>query len=98
MSKSLRSQQRYARAMWGQGKLVGFGFKVPLYQPLVHPKEQSQPQALTLFIQPTLDPPSEAPSALSVNDLTASPPASSTDMLSSSISRVRSSSVLSDPS
>src|SRR6266481_8107567 len=82
--------------MQQQGKLTGFGFKAPLYHPLIHPKEPLQPQDLTLFIQTTLDPPSEAPSA--PIDLTASPPTSSTNLPSSSASRVRSSSVLSDPS
>src|SRR5467141_3064199 len=84
--------------MWGQGKLTEFGFKGPLYHPIVHPKGPSQPQASTSFIQTMLDPPSEAPSAQSINNLTASPSTLSTNLHLSSTCRVRSSSVLSDPS
>ena len=97
MSKSSRSWQCHARAMQQQGKLTTFGFKAPLYQPLVRPKE-CLPKASTSFIQTSLEPPSEAPTAPVTIDLTASPPASAIYLPSSSTSRVRSSSMLSDPS
>ena len=31
MARSKQTQERYAQAFWGQGKLTGFGFKAPSY-------------------------------------------------------------------
>src|SRR6266508_544805 len=44
MSKSARTQRRYARAFQGQGKLTGFGFKAPAHSTRVlGPKTKANP-------------------------------------------------------
>jgi hypothetical protein len=44
MSKSERTQRRHAKAMQGQGRLTGFGFKAPLYPVrVVGVKEPAKP-------------------------------------------------------
>ena len=61
MSKSLRTQQCYAVAFQGQGKLTGFGFKAPSYSPRVHGTKSKGKSSLSPVVkpdqQPTMQPP-----------------------------------------
>lgn len=92
MSKSERTQRRHARAFRGQGKLTGFRFKAPAYQPRVLGlKISANPPAPMHDIETDLDAQPHA-----------QPPPSPTPLdapsLQVGLSRARSASVLSDPS
>jgi len=95
MSKSERTQRRHTRAFQGQGQLSGFGFKAPSYPArVVGPKMKANLPALTENVKPRsiAQPPAQLPSPMSLN---------APNILPSQMagpSRMRSASVLSDPS
>ena len=88
MAKSKRTQERYARAFRGQGKLTGFGFKAPLYPVRVKgPKTKPEPD------QPGVtQPPAQPPVPISDEQREVEP------LQTAGLSRMRSALVLSDPS
>ncbi len=47
MSKSSRTQRQYQKAFRGQGKLTGFGFKAPHYDPHLQPLSGPGPSSLS---------------------------------------------------
>jgi len=84
MSKSERTRRRHAQAMHGQGRLTGFGFKAPSYP--VRVVGMKQRASMSIVEDPLIvQPPSPGPIEM-VPELLPSP------------SRVRLSSMLSDPS
>ena len=56
MSKCSRTQQCYAVAFGGQGKLTGFGFKSPSYSPRVHGTKLKGKSLLSPVIEPDQQP------------------------------------------
>ena len=88
MSKSARTRRRHQKAFKGQGKLTGYGFKAPQYDPKVKPKQRSLP---TMTKNTTTTKERE----MDEDDRGAQPPIAE---LSSYGARKRSMSVLSDPS
>ena len=89
MSKSLRTQQHYAVAFQGQGKLTGFGFKAPSYSPRVHGTILRGKSSLSPVVEPNQQPTAQPPPQPKPFLLTLGP---------SQSSQVRSASMLSDPS
>ncbi|KAF7984968.1 hypothetical protein HWV62_9917 [Athelia sp. TMB] len=84
MSKSKRTQERYARAFRGQGKLSGFGFKAPS-----HPTQVLGPRKLRA-VGDEIEHDQEV--------IAQPPPLQDSSLSAAGPSRARSASVLSDPS
>ena len=97
MSKSTQTQQHYAVVFQGQGKLTGFGFKAPTYSLRAHGTKSAGKRMLSPVVKPdqqliTLPPPQ------SITQPPLLPEPSLPTLGLSQPSRVRSASILSDPS
>ena len=88
MSKSTRTQQCYAVAFRGQGKLTRFRFKAPAYSPRVHGTKLAGKRTSSPVVEPDQQPIAQPPPQ---------PEPSLPTLELSRPSQVRSASVLSDP-